>query len=140
LLASVLAALGSGIALLYVVLQQVFSTNPQLKTVGNLDFGHYLAVLVVALVVGFYHWRVLRADSAARPARHENAPAPMTAAAVAPAISAPTVDPTPVPVAAPAGMRFILSVVDATEDDVHQVLANLPPAASYLLTPLEPES
>ena len=36
--------------------------------------------------------------------------------------------------------RFILSVVDATEDDVHQVLANLPPAASYLLTPLEPET
>jgi uncharacterized protein DUF5671 len=140
LLASVLAALGSGIALLYVVLQQVFSTNPRLNTVDNLDFGHYLAVLVVALVVGFYHWRVLRADAAARPARHETAPAPAAPAAAAPAIATSTYDSSPAPVAAPAGMRFILSVVDATEDDVHQVLAGLPPAASYLLTPLEPES
>jgi Domain of unknown function (DUF5671) len=140
LLASVLAALGSGIALLNVVLRQVFSANPQLNSTDNLDFGHYLAVLVVALVVGFYHWRVLRADAASRPARHEKTPAPLAAAAVAPAISPSLIDPTPVPVAAPAGMRFILSVVDATEDDVHQVLANLPPAASYLLTPLEPES
>jgi hypothetical protein len=138
LLASVLAALGSGIALLYVVFQQVFSTNPRLNTVANLDFGHYLAVLVVALAVGFYHWRVLRADAASRPARHEKAP--VAVPAVAPAITASSIDAAPVPVAAPAGMRFILSVVDATEDDVHQVLANLPPAASYLLTPLEPES
>jgi hypothetical protein len=140
LLASVLAALGSGIALLNVVLRQVFSANPQLNSTDNLDFGHYLAVLVVALVVGFYHWRVLRADAASRPAHHEKTPAPFAAPAVAPAITASTIDPTPVPVVAPAGMRFILSVVDATEDDVHQVLANLPPAASYLLTPLEPES
>ncbi len=140
LLASVLAALGSGIALLNVVLQQVFSANPRLNSVDNLDFGHYLAVLVVALVVGFYHWRVLRADAASRPARHETAPAPVAVAAVSPAITASTLDAAPAPVAAPAGMRFILSVVDATEDDVHQVLANLPPAASYLLTPLEPES
>jgi hypothetical protein len=140
LLASVLAALGSGIALLNVVLRQVFSANPQLNSTDNLDFGRYLAVLVVALVVGFYHWRVLRADAASRPARHEKTPVPLAAAAVAPAISVSPIDPTPAPVAAPAGMRFILSVVDATEDDVHQVLANLPPAASYLLTPLEPES
>jgi hypothetical protein len=139
LLASVLAALGSGIALLNVVLRQVFSANPQLNSTDNLDFGRYLAVLVVALVVGFYHWRVLRADAASRPARHEETPVPL-AAAVAPAISVSPIDPTPVPVPAPAGMRFILSVVDATEDDVHQVLAGLPPAASYLLTPLEPES
>ena len=140
LLGSVLAALGAGIALVYVVLQQFFSANPRLNTVDNLDFGHYLAVLVVALVVGFYHWRVLRADAASRPARHETAPPRVALAAVAPAITASTVDAAPAPVAAPAGMRFILSVLDATEDDVHQVLANLPPAASYLLTPLEPES
>jgi len=95
---------------------------------------------MVALVVGFYHWRVLRADAASRPARHETAPPRVALAAVAPAITASTVDAAPAPVAAPAGMRFILSVLDATEDDVHQVLANLPPAASYLLTPLEPES
>jgi hypothetical protein len=27
--------------------------------------------------------------------------------------------------------------MDATEDDVHQALSNLPPAASYKLTPAE---
>jgi hypothetical protein len=29
----------------------------------------------------------------------------------------------------------MLSVMDASEDDVHQALANLPPAASYRLVP-----
>jgi len=33
--------------------------------------------------------------------------------------------------------RYVLSVSDATEDDVHQALANLPPHASYKLTPAE---
>ena len=136
LLASVLAALGSGIALLNVVLQQAFSATPRLNSSENLDFGHYLAVLLVAIVVGLYHWRVLRSDASARPARHEPERAPVVT--VAPIATSPAID--SVPVAPEPGKRFILSVVDATEDDVHQVLANLPPAASYLLTPLEPES
>jgi len=136
LLASVLAALGSGIALLNVVLQQAFSATPRLNSSENLDFGHYLAVLLVATVVGIYHWRVLRSDASARPARHEQERAPVVT--VAPMATSPAID--SVPVAPEPGKRFILSVVDATEDDVHQVLANLPPAASYLLTPLEPES
>jgi hypothetical protein len=136
LLGSVLAALGAGIQLLNVVLQQVFSAKPQLNSVANLDFGHYLAVLLVAIVVGLYHWRVLRGDAAARPSRHEPELAPVAAPAAA--ITTPTIDSAP---AAPElGKRYILSVVDATEDDVHQVLSNLPPAASYLLTPLEPET
>jgi hypothetical protein len=130
LLASVLAVLGSGIALLNVVLQQVFSANPRLNSTDNLDFGHYLAVLVVAVAVGFYHWRVLRADGASRPAKHEPE-------AAAPAVAAVAVASTPSePVSAPAfGKRYILSVVDATEDDVHQALSSLPPAASYHLIP-----
>ena len=139
LLGSVLAALGAGIALVYVVLQQVFSANPRLNSTDNLDFAHYLAVLLVAIAVGFYHWRVLRADARSRPARHE--PAPAAAAPVTATTSSVTATvPAPEVVETPHGKRFILSVVDATEDDVHQVLANLPPAASYLLTPLEPES
>ena len=32
---------------------------------------------------------------------------------------------------------FVLTITDATEDDVHQALANLPPQASYKLTPAE---
>lgn len=134
LLASVLGVLGSGIALLNVVLQQVFSANPRLNSTDNLDFGHYLAVLAVALVVGLYHWRVLRADAASRPAKHEAAVAAVvvaTPAAVDAVITTQTLPATP-------GKRYVLTVVDASEDDLHQALANLPPAASYRLTP-EPE-
>jgi uncharacterized membrane protein (DUF441 family) len=138
LFASVLGALGAGIQLVNVVLQQVFSAKPALNSPANLEFGHYLAVLLVAIVVGFYHWRVLRADAASRPHKHETAPvvvAPLSTATFSTSASIPTAQ----PVAEPEGIRFILSVVDATEDDVHQVLAGLPPAASYLLTPLDPE-
>jgi hypothetical protein len=130
LLASVLAVLGSGIALLNVVLQQLFSANPRLNSTDNLDFGHYLAVLVVAVAVGFYHWRVLRADGASRPAKHEPEAAAPAAAAVA--VTSARSEPVPAPAL---GKRYILSVVDATEDDVHQALSSLPPAASYHLIP-----
>ena len=133
LLISVLAVLGSGIGLLNVVLQQVFSATPRLDTSANLDFGHYLAVLVVAVFIGVYHWRVLRADAASRPAKHE-------VEVVSPVLAAPpitTVDSviTPESVPTPHGKRYVLSVTDASEDDVHQALANLPPAASYHLIP-----
>jgi Domain of unknown function (DUF5671) len=136
LLASVLAVLGSGIALVNVVLQQLFSAKPRLDSVDNLNFGRFLAVLLVAVVVGVYHWRVLRADAASRPAKHEPEVAPVAA-------------PTPVvvdttatfePIATMHGKRYILSVVDASEDDVHQALANLPPQASYRLAPSDQEA
>ncbi len=138
LLASVLAVLGSGIALLNVVLQQVFSANPRLDSASNLDFGHYLAVLVVAVIVAVYHVRVLRADSAARPARHEPEVAPAPPAAPTATVAAVPAD-AAAPVEATHSKLFILTVTDATEDDVHQALANLPPQASYKLTPSEPE-
>ncbi|HEY2597922.1 MAG TPA: DUF5671 domain-containing protein [Candidatus Dormibacteraeota bacterium] len=140
LLVSVLAVLGSGIALLNVVLQQVFSATPRLNTPSNLDFGHYLAVLVVAIFLGVYHWRVLRADAAARPAKHEVEAAPVVAEGRAP-VAAPVPTTPGVPAStspAPHGKRYVLVVNDASEDDVHQALANLPPAASYHLIP-EPE-
>jgi hypothetical protein len=136
LLASVLAVLGSGIALLNVVLQQLFSANPRLNNIGNLDFGHFLAVLVVAVIVGFYHWRVLRADAAVRPAKHK--PEPPVVPAAQPVAAVPTVAPVAGAIALPGGKRYVLSVMDASEDDLHQALANLPPAASYRLTP-EPD-
>jgi hypothetical protein len=85
----------------------------------------------VAAAVGIYHWRVLRADAAARPAKH--APEP-TAAVVA--VAVPVVVPAP-EVADPNTHRYLLSVTDATEDDVHQALSSLPPHAAYKLTPTE---
>jgi uncharacterized protein len=67
LLGSVLAALGFGVALVYSVLQQLLQQHPRLNDLSNLDWGHYIAALLVALVVGLYHWRVMRADARARP-------------------------------------------------------------------------
>jgi hypothetical protein len=131
LLASVLAALGAGVGMLAAVLRQVFSARPVLADSANLDFGRYLAVLVVAAGVGFYHWRVLRADAAARPAKH--APEP-TAAVVAGAV--PVIAPAP-DLADPNTRRYLLTVTDATEDDVHQALSSLPPHAAYKLIPTE---
>jgi Domain of unknown function (DUF5671) len=133
LLGSVLVILAAGVGMLNALLQQVFSAHPKLNDTGNLDFGHYLAVIVVAAVVGVYHWRVLRADAAARPPKIGVVPAPSAAVVAAP---------TPGPIqasedGAPHSRRYVLAVTDATEDDVHQALANLPPQASYKLTPTE---
>lgn len=82
LLGSVLAGLGYGGALVYSILQQLLQPSPRLNDVSNLDWGHYLAALFVALVVGLYHSRVMRADARARPAA-----APVMAAT--PALAAP---------------------------------------------------
>ena len=137
LLVSVLAVLGSGIALLNVVLQQVFSATPRLDSTANLDFGHYLAVLVVAVFIGVYHLRVLRADAAERPAKHGVERAPVMAVETSATES--TVAPAPAisnsESSTPHGRRYVLSVMDASEDDVHQALSTLPPAASYRLIP-----
>ena len=130
LLASVLVLIGGGVGIVYAVLQQLFSAHPTLASKSNLDFGHYFDVIVVAAVVAIYHWRVLRADAAARPPKVVAAPA----APVAPA--APIAKPEPEVVDAHA-RHFTLVVTDATEDDIHQALTALPPQASYKLTPTE---
>jgi hypothetical protein len=134
LLGSVLAVLGAGVNLVYVVLQQAFSANPRLNAPENLGFASALAVLVVAAGVAIYHWRVLRADAAARPARR----APASQPAVAVAASQSGEKPAPeVEVLGPHARRYTLVVTDATEDDVHQALSSLPPQAGYRLTPTE---
>ena len=50
LLASVLVILAAGVGMLNALLQQVFSAQPKLNATSNLDFGHYLAVIIVAAV------------------------------------------------------------------------------------------
>ena len=131
LLASVLAALGAGVGMLAAVLSQAFSARPTLADSANLNFGHYLAVLIVAAGVGFYHWRVLRADAATRPPRAAAQPAPSVVAAALPVLVPAPQD------LVPNTRRYVLSVTDATEDDVHQALSSLPPHAAYKLTPTE---
>jgi hypothetical protein len=127
----VLAGLAAGIGMLAAVLRQVFSARPTLADSANLDFGHYLAVLVVAAGVGFYHWRVLRADAAARPPKAAAEPAIAAVAAAEPVLIAAH------EVADPHTRRYMLSVTDATDDDVHQALSSLPPHAAYKLTPTD---
>ena len=127
LLGSVLGVLGGGIGLLYIVLQQAFSVRPRLDDPTNLGFAQSLAVVVVAAAVGLYHWRILRSDSTSRHAVQVPPEA-------APTVTTPAQSDEPVHAteAAP-GLHYALSVVGATEDDVHQALANLPPQASYHL-------
>ncbi|HEX9363837.1 MAG TPA: DUF5671 domain-containing protein [Candidatus Dormibacteraeota bacterium] len=133
LLGSVLAVLGGAVGMINAVLQQVFSANPRLDVTSNLDFAHYLAVILVAAGVGFYHFIVLRADAAARPPRPAvTAPKPATVTA--------TTATQPVQATealGPHSHRYTLVVSEATEDDVHQALASLPPQANYRLTPAE---
>lgn len=136
LLGSVLVVLGGGVAMLNALLRQVFSTQPRLNDVANLDFGHYLGVIVVAAAVAVYHLRVLRSDAAARPPKRKPvAPAAATAPVVA---TAPTAaEPHPAEPLSPHARRYTLVVTDATDDDVHSALAGLPPQAGYKLTPAD---
>jgi hypothetical protein len=133
LLGSILAVLAAGVGMLNALLQQVFSSHPTLQASSNLDVGHYLAVILVAAGVGAYHWRVLRADAAARPPKGVvAAPALVQVAAASEAVTRPQ------PVVdglGPHARRYTLVVSDATDDDVHQALTSLPPQASYRLTP-----
>jgi hypothetical protein len=135
LLGSILAVLGGGVGMLNALLRQLFSASPRLNDTSNLDFGHYLAVIVVAAAIGFYHWRVLRADAAARPPKPAVTTALVTAA-VAVASPAKTASPA-ADTLGPHSLRYTLVVTDATEDDIHQALAELPPHASYKLTTTE---
>ncbi len=138
LLASVLAVLGGGVGMLNSLLQQLFSSHPTLKDPSNLDFGHYLAVILVAAGVAVYHWRVLRADAAARPPKPAVAPAAQAAAPAPTSEGHAPVTPAPVAMEGSHSRRYTLVVTDATDDDVHQALGGLPPQAGYKLTPTEP--
>jgi hypothetical protein len=131
LLGSVLAVLGGAVGMINAVLQQVFSATPRLDSESNLDFAHYLAVILVAVGVGIYHYTVLRGDGAARPPKPAvTKPAAVTAMpATRTALEA--------DVLGPHSRRYTLVVTDATEDDVHQALASLPPHASYKLNHAE---
>ena len=135
LLGSVLAVLAGGVGIVNAVLQQTFSARPRLDDPANLDFAQYLALIVVAVGVGVYHWIVLRGDAAARPPKPATAPAIAKVAVIAaPAATEPA---QATEALEPHGWRYTLIVTDATEDDVHSALASLPPQASYKLTPTE---
>ena len=135
LLGSILAVLAGGVGMINALFQQLFSAHPSLASRSNLDFGHFLAVILVGAGVGVYHLRVLRADAAARPAR----PAPVQPVVTRPVAVANEAAPAPAAAEtlAPHSRRYSLVVSDATDDDIHQALSSLPPHASYKLTPTE---
>jgi hypothetical protein len=137
LLGSVLAVLGGGVGIVNAVLQQAFSANPRLDAPENLDFGRYLGIIVVAAAIAIYHWRVLRADSAARPHKPAATPAPAPLFTTpAPVATSPAASSSP-EMLGPHARRYTLVVTDGNEDDLHQALSNLPPQAGYHLTPTE---
>ena len=137
LLASILGVLAGGVGMVNALLQQLFSAHPTLQASSNLDVGHYLAVIVVAAAIGAYHWRVLRADAAARPPRPAAAAPPMLVAKPIAVAGAPAT--APQEELGPRAHRYTLVVTDATDDDIHQALSGLPPQASYRLTSSDPE-
>lgn len=109
LLGSVLALLASAATLVYRVLGLVLATTDASSGAAVVDIGRAVAVILVAVMLGFYHWRVLRSDAAARPV------------AEAPAQTAAPVD------------QFSLEIRGANEEAIRRVLAGLPPGATYSL-------
>lgn len=138
LLGSILGVLAGGVGMINAVFRQLFSATPRLDDAANLDFGRFLAVIAVASAVAVYHWRVMRADAAARPPRPA-IPPPPPAAPASTAAPAPPAAHEPASLA-PGARRYTLVVTDATEDDIHQALAALPPHASYHLSAAEPRA
>ena len=123
LLGSVLAVLGGAVGMINAVLQQALGVQT------NLDFAHFLAIVLVAVGVGIYHFNVLRADNAARPLRAAEPPRARSAPVAPTTATAPAIE-----VLGPHSHRYTLVVTDASDDDVHQALSSLPPHASYRLT------
>jgi len=119
LLGSVLAGIGFGVALVYSVLQQLLQQSPRLNDVSNLDFGHYLAALFVAVVVGLYHWRVMRADARARPPAPPLGPAEPAAEPATPPWAAtaqlPDGEPEPAPAAAAVTAATVQDAIDLAD-------------------------
>lgn len=108
LLGSVLALLISGATLVYRLLAVILATTEASSGAAMVDIGRATSVIVVTAALGVYHWRLLRADAAARPLAppHELGPAPD---------------------------QFSLEIRGASEEEIRRVLAGLPRSASYSL-------
>ena len=109
LLGSVLAALIAAAVFVYRLLALVLGTSDATAGAPLVDMGKAASVIVVAAVIGLYHWRALRSDSAARPA-----PAPRRA----------VID-----------RDVHLIITGASEDEVRRLLGGLPEGASYSIDP-----
>jgi len=115
LLGSVLAVLISGAIFVYRLLALVLGTSDASGGAPVIDMGRATSVIVVAAAIGLYHWRILRLDSASRPA-------------------VPLVPAIPSPLAGEGqGGGFVLTISGATEQEIRQALAELPDGASFTI-------
>jgi hypothetical protein len=84
--------------------------------------GRAMSVILVAAAIGLYHWRVLRADSAARPA-----PSPS---------GIPFLEGIPSPLAGEGqGGGLTITITGATQEQIKQALSKLPDGANYTIRP-----
>jgi hypothetical protein len=107
LLGSVLALLISGATLVYRLLGVVLATTEASSGAAVVDIGRATSVILVAAALGVYHWRLLRADAAARPL--------------------------PAPQEGGPSDQFSLEIRGATEAEIRRLLGGLSGGASYSL-------
>jgi hypothetical protein len=88
----------------YRLLGVVLATTGADSGAAVVDIGRAASVVVVAAALGLYHWRIVRADAAARPA----APAPP-----------------------PAAEQFSLQIRGASEAEIRRALDGLPDGATW---------
>jgi hypothetical protein len=122
LLGSVLAVLISGAVFVYRLLALVLGTSDAAGGAAVVDMGRALSVILVGAAIGLYHWRVLRADSAARPTvtspaahedQHGTIPSPLAGEGK--------------------GGGFVVTITGASEEQIRRILANLPDGANYTI-------
>ncbi len=107
LLGTVLAILISAATLIYRLLGVLLATTGADSGAAVVDIGRAASVVMVAAALGLYHWRIMRADAAARPAAPSQ------------------------PVSAPE--QFSLEIRGASEEQIRRALGGLPGGASYSL-------
>ena len=118
LLGSVLAALISGAIFVYRLLALLLRTSDAIGGAPVIDMGRAMSVVLVAAAIGLYHWRVLRADSAARPA------------------ASPSGIPLPIGIPSPLVGQdggLIITITGATELQIRQAMSKLPDGANYTI-------
>ena len=129
LLGSVLAALISGAIFVYRLLALLLGTSDAAGGAPVVDMGRAMSVILVAAAIGLYHWRVLRADSAARPA--------ITPIAAVPSpVSGEGARQIPSPVyGGGQGGGVVITITGATQEQIRQALSKLPDGADYTIRP-----
>jgi hypothetical protein len=95
-----------GALFVYRLLALVLGSSDAGNGAPLVDMGRAMSVILVAAGIGLYHWRALRADSAARPI---TSPQPLTGDAVQ------------------------VDIKGATEAQIRRALTDLPDGASYTI-------